>query len=50
MNINDYSKNIDKNRLSVINDIFEKFSILFSEKKYNDIPGDFFKEKKNLCR
>ena len=48
MNINDYSKGIDENRLSVINDIFEKFSILFSEKNYKDIPGDFFKEKK-IC-
>ena len=38
----------DKNRLSVIDEIFNKFGILFSKKKYEDIPFDF-SEEKNLC-
>ena len=39
---------VDKNRLSVIDEIFNKFGILFSPKKYDDIPSDFSEEKR-LC-
>lgn len=39
---------MDKNRLSVIDEIFNKFNILFSKKNYYDIPSDFSEEKK-LC-
>ena len=39
---------IDENRLHIINDIFAKFTILFSTKNYNDIPPNFQKDK-NLC-
>jgi hypothetical protein len=39
---------VDKNRLSVIDEIFDKFGILFSKKKYYDIPSDFSEEKR-LC-
>ena len=38
----------DKNRLSVIDEIFNRFEILFSKKRYDDIPFDFSEEKK-LC-
>ena len=41
-------KTIDKNRMVIINDIFSKFTILFSTKKYEDIPSTFQKDKK-IC-
>ena len=41
-------KDIDENRLSIINDIFSKFTILFSTSNYKDIPPNFQKDKK-IC-
>ena len=39
---------IDKNRLLIIKDIFKNFTLLFSEKNYDDIPPNFQKDKK-IC-
>ena len=43
-----YEEAIDKDRLQIINDIFQNFTLLFSEKKYEDIPSNFQKDKK-IC-
>ena len=43
---NDKNENeIDKQKLYIINEIFEKFTILFNKKKYEDIPIDFQRDK-----
>ena len=39
---------LDRSRLSVIDEIFHNFGILFSYKKFEDIPSDFSEEKR-LC-
>ena len=44
IDIND--KDFDKNRLSIIKDIFNTFTLLFSDKNFEDIPPNFEKEKK----
>ena len=41
-------KDIDINRINVIDDIFKRFTILFNQKNIKDIPSDFQKEKK-IC-
>lgn len=41
-------KDIDINRINVIDDIFKRFTILFNPKNIKDIPSDFQKEKK-IC-
>lgn len=46
--IDSAEKAIDKSRLSIINDIFENFTLLFSKKNYEDIPPDFERDKK-IC-
>ena len=43
-----YEDNIDRDRLSIIDEIFKNFKLLFSEKKYEDIPTNFQKDKK-IC-
>ena len=43
-----YEDTIDKDRLSIIKDIFNNFTLLFSEKNYEDIPSNFQKDKK-IC-
>ena len=39
---------VDRSRLSVVDEIFHNFGILFSYKKFEDIPSDFSEEKR-LC-
>ena len=40
-------KEIDKNRLSIINEIFTNFTLLFSDNRnYDEIPKNFERDKK----
>ena len=41
-------KEIDNKRLYIINEIFKKSNILFSKKKYEDIPNNFQRDKQ-IC-